>query len=122
MQRLRRIESKAIQPPRSCGALELEGAMSGSKTPYVDWSRHATPDPRDRTAFVEHGTCQCSKPAPWYASGGKVFALVTYIATLVWVTLLMLGAITQWAWVMVVGLWFLALAYAYGYDGKGGRL
>jgi hypothetical protein len=66
--------------------------------------------------------CQCTKPVAWYANGHKVFALVMHVTALVWMTLIMAGVLSWWAWLGVGFAWLLALVYAYGGDGKGGAL
>lgn len=65
--------------------------------------------------------CQCSQ-RPWYARGQAVFALVTYLAALTWATLILLGAVSPWWGFAVAFSLLLALAYAYGSDGKGGAI
>lgn len=85
--------------------------MTGSRTPYDALTGCLT-------ASENRHACTCTKPAAWYANGNKVFALVTYAATLVWVTLALMGLVTGWAWLAVGLAWLVALVFAYGGDGR----
>ena len=75
--------------------------MSGSKLPMPDWK----PTP---------SACQCTPQRAWYQRGTCIFALVTYVVALLWITLILDGTLTPWAWVSVVAALLAAMTAAYG--------